>query len=135
MATAKFKLPKTLAECADQLYATRNQRLAIQKDVDVLQAQETALREHIINNLPKSNATGIAGKLVRVAVESKTVFQVEDWDQFRGYLVSHQKKNPGVWGLMNKAANQAGIKELWESGVKVPGVATLKVPTLSVNKL
>jgi hypothetical protein len=89
----------------------------------------------IINNLPKSNATGIAGKLVRVAVESKTVFQVEDWDQFRGYLVSHQKKNPGVWGLMNKAANQAGIKELWESGVKVPGVAALKVPTLSVNKL
>lgn len=136
MATsAKFKLPKTLAECADQLYSTREQRLAMQKDVDELQAQETALREHLISTLPKSNASGIAGKLVRVSIVNKIVGKVADWDKLHAYIMKTQKKNPGVWGLMNKAVNQATLKELWESGTAVPGVDQLSVPTVSVNKL
>ena len=133
--TVTFTAPKTLAECGDQLYSTREQRLALQKQVDELQAQETFLREHLINNLPKSNATGVAGKLVRVAIETKTVYQAKDWDLVRGYIKSTATKNPGVWGLLNKALNQATVKEIYESGKKVPGVDTLEVKVVSMNKI
>ena len=130
-----FKVPKSLAVCADQLYSTREQRLALQKTVDELQAQETQLREHIIQNLPKSEATGVAGKLVRVAVVDKVVYQVKDWDGVRDYIVKHQKKDPGVWSLMNKALNAKAIGEIWDTGVRIVGVEPMKVPVLSMNKL
>ena len=130
-----FKAPKTLAECGDQFYSVRNQRLALERQAAELQAQETFLREHLINNLPKSNATGVAGKLVRVSIETKTVYQAKDWDAVRLYIKGNAAKNPGVWGLMNKALNQAAVKELYESGKKVPGVEAMEVKVVSMNKL
>lgn len=133
--TAVFTPPKNLAVCADQLYNTRNHRLSLQKEVDALAAQETTLREHLINNLPKSQATGVAGKLVRVSIETKTVGTVQDWDALRAYIVKQQKKDPGVWGLLNKAVNQATLKDMWEHGATVPGVTALQVPFVSMNKL
>jgi hypothetical protein len=132
--TVTFKPPKDLAVCADQLYATREQRLALERQAAELQAQETALREHIINTLPKSS-TGIAGKVVRISVETKEVYTVKDWDAFRGYIRANASKNPGVWALMNKAANQAGLKDMAEHGKAIPGVEKLKVPFVSINKV
>lgn len=138
MAT-KFVIPKSLAACADLLYSTREKRLAMDKEAAALQAQETALREHLINNLPKSNATGIAGKLVRASIENKVVYSVDaehgGWDSIRAYIVKNQKKNPGVWGLMNKALNQGTAKEMAEAGVKVDGLKALNVPVVSLNKV
>jgi len=133
--TVTFKAPKTLAETADQLYNTREQRLALERQAAELQEQETFLREHLINNLPKSNATGVAGKVVRVSIVNKVVYTVKDWDMVRGYIKTNAGKNPGVWGLMNKALNQGAAKEVFESGKLIPGVEKLEVPTVSVNKL
>lgn len=130
-----FKPPKNLAVAADQLYSTREHRLALQKEIDALQAQETALREHIINNLPKSQASGIAGKLVNVSIVMKDVASVNDWDAVREFIKKRSSKDAGVWALINKAINQATVKDLWSKGVEVPGVEKLSVPTLSMNKL
>ena len=130
-----FKAPKSLAVCADQLFSTRNQRLALQKQVDELASQESILREHLIDNLPKSDATGITGKLVRATIEVKTVYTAKDWDATHDYILKNAKKNPGVWALMNKALNAKGVKEMFESGVKVPGVETLDVKVVSLNKV
>jgi hypothetical protein len=133
--TPTFKPPKNLAAAADQLYNTRNQRLALERQAEELQKQETALREHIIANLPKSSATGIAGKLVRVSVENKEVYTVKNWDKYHAYILKAAAKDPGAWSLMNKAANTAGLKAVWESGIKVPGTEKVLVPTLSMNKV
>lgn len=133
--TKAFTPPKNLAQCADQYYSTREQRLALERQAEELKTQEGVLKEYIIDNLPKSNATGIAGKLVRVSVVDKTVYQVKDWDSIREYIVKNQKKTPGVWALMNKALNQKTVKEMADAGTTVPGVEHFEAPTLSVNKL
>ena len=133
--TVTFTPPKTLALCADQLYSTREHRLALQKEVDALQSQETSLREHIINTLPKSEATGVAGKLVRVSIAEKIIYQAKDWDGIRAYIIKNQKKNPGVWALLNKAVNAKTAGEMWDAGVRVDGLEQLKVRTLSMNKV
>jgi len=128
--TEKIKMPKSLGACADRLYSLREIRLAKQKEVDALAAEETALKEHIIQTLPKSEASGVAGKLARVSVVTKQVPQVQDWDEFYKHL-----KKTGSFELLGRGISKAAIQERWEEGKQVPGVEAFGVVTVSINKL
>jgi hypothetical protein len=127
-----MKTPKSLAECADLMYQVREKRLTAQKVVDALAADETQLREHIIQNLPKSNATGISGKLATARIELKRGVQVEDWSKLYAYV----KKTSGVGGfaLLQRRVGEAAVKEIWDSGKAVPGVTAIQVPVVSLTK-
>ena len=125
-----FKFPKTLGACADRVYELRQERLAAQKVVDALEEEEKALREHIINTLPKSEATGAAGKLARVTVVTKDIPQVKDWEKFYAYV----KKN-NEWDLMQRRLAATAVTERWGAGKEVPGVEHFTAVTLSVNKI
>lgn len=125
-----FKVPKSLAACADLLYTTKARRLEVQKQVDELEKQEIQLKEYIINNLPKSQATGVAGKLARVTLVQKTKPQVQDWDKFYAYV----KKN-GAFEMLQRRLSDAAIQERWDNKKQVPGVEPFKVTTVSVNKV
>ena len=131
MATeVKYKFPKALGACADKLFDLRNKRLAEQKKVDEIAAEETALKNHVIENLPKSEASGVAGKLARVTVVTKQVPQVKDWDVFYKYV-----KKTGSFDLMQKRLTDAAIKERWEAGKEVPGVEHFNAVSVSINKV
>jgi len=130
VAEIKIKLPKTLAACADELYKTREARLAAQKAVDALQAKESLLKEHLINNLPKSDASGVAGKLARVTVVTKPVPQVSDWDKFYAFV-----KKTGSFDLMQRRLADSAVKERWDNGKTVPGVEPFNVVSISMNKV
>ncbi|OQW33960.1 MAG: hypothetical protein A4E20_12080 [Nitrospira sp. SG-bin2] len=130
MAAAKpIKLPKTMGACADLLYETREKRLAAQKIVDELAKQEAAVREHIINNLPKSD-TGASGKRARVSVVTKQVPQVKDWDKFYAHV-----KKTGQFELMQRRLADTAIRERWDNGKQVPGVEAFGVVSVSLNKI
>lgn len=126
----KYKWPKSMGLCADKLYTIRQERLAQQKIVDALEAEEKALKEHIINTLPKSETSGVAGKVARVTITSKNVPQVKDWDAFYKYV-----KKTGEFELMQKRLSDAAINERWEQGKKVPGVEAFNVTSVSLNKV
>lgn len=128
--TPAFKIPKTIGATADALFTTREARLAMQKEVDALQAQETALREHIINTLPKSESTGAAGKLARVTVVTDQVPQVEDWDALYRYIGRTKS-----WELLNRALGKAAAKERFDAGKKIPGVKMMPIVKVSINKV
>lgn len=128
----KLKIPKSLATCADRLYKIRADRLKLQKSVTALEEQESALREHIINNLPKSQATGIAGKVARATIDSKSVPQVEDWDRLYDYISKNRKK--GAFALLQRRLSDAAVRELWDADKVVPGVKSFTVKTVSVVK-
>jgi len=125
-----FKFPKTLGACADRVYALRQERLAAQKVVDALEEEEKALREHIINTLPKSEATGAAGQVARVTVVTKDIPQVKDWEKFYAYVKRHN-----AWDLMQRRLAATAVTERWEAGKEVPGVEHFTAVTLSINKL
>jgi len=126
----KFKFPKALGACADLLFTLKAKRLAAQKAVDAIEVEEKALKEHLIQNLPKSEASGVAGKLARVTVTKKTIAQVKDWDKFYAYIAKTKQ-----WELMQRRVSDTAILERWERKVKVPGVEPFQVPTISMNKL
>lgn len=130
MAEVKYKFPKAMGACADKLFELRNKRLAVQKEVDAVAAEETALKNHIIENLPKSEASGVAGKLARVTVVTKQIPQVKDWDAF----YKHVKKT-GDFDLMQRRLTDAAIKERWEAGKEVPGVEHFNAVSVSINKI
>ena len=131
MATAKtYKFPKAIGSCADMLYELRNKRLSGQKLVDEVEAEEKALKAHIINTLPKSESSGVAGKLARVTVVTKEVPQLTDDTAFYAYVTKTKR-----FDLLTKRLSSAAIEELWEAGKEVPGVDHFQVVTLSMNKL
>jgi hypothetical protein len=126
----EYKWPKGLGACADRLYQLKQKRLDAQKVVDAFAAEESALKNHIIDNLPKSDASGIAGKLARVTVVTKEVPQVTDWDQLYKYV-----KKTGDFSLLQRRVGDAAIKERWENGKEVPGVGHFNAVTISMNKV
>jgi len=129
--TAKpVKFPKTLGACADRIYELRAKRLTAQKEVDAIEAEEKALKEHIINTLPKSETTGVAGKLARVTVVTKQVPQVKDWEAF---WKSFNKKTDT--DLLQRSLSKAAVEARWEAGKKIAGVEAFTAVTLSINKV
>lgn len=126
----KFKFPPKMGACADRLYELREARLAKQKEADAIEAEEKALKEHIIQTLPKSESSGVAGKVARVTVVSKDVPRVEDWDKLYKYV-----KKTGAFELLQRRLSDAAVQERWEAGKEIPGVGTFGVVTVSINKV
>lgn len=127
-----MKIPKSLATCADMLYAIRKERLLKDKEAAALKAQETELVEHLINNLPKSQASGIAGKVARASIEMKTTVSVTDWDKLYAYIVKNQKN--GSFALMQRRVSASAVEEIWRTGKAVPGCEPFKVLTISLTR-
>lgn len=127
---AKFKLPKTLAACADLLYSTREQRLALKSQADELEEQEKLIKAHLIAQLPKSDASGVSGSLCRVTVVTKPVPQVADRVALQAYI-----KKTGSWDLLQGRLSDAAVKARWEAGKAVPGVEAFNTVSVSINKI
>lgn len=132
MATEKkYRFPKSMALCADKYYNLRQKRLAMQKEVDAVAAEEKAYRQHLIDNVPKSQATGVQGKVARVTIVTKEEPQIKDQDAFRKYL-NRTKRFDLAYKLRPSAP---AIRELWEEGKDIPGVEKFNVVTVSLNKV
>jgi len=128
--TKAFKFPKSIGACADRVYELRESRKAAQKLVDVIEDEEKALKEHIINTLPKSEASGASGKLANVKVVTKEVPQVKDWDAFYKHI-----KKTGDFDLMGRTISKTAIEMRLEAKKKVPGIEMFNVVSLSITKV
>lgn len=133
MAAAKkkaFKIPKQIGACADLLYTLRAERLEIQKKVAEYEEQEKELKNYIINNLPKSNATGISGKAANVRVITEDIPVVEDWGKFYAYV----KKN-NAFDMLQRRLNTKAVEERLEAKKKVSGVGVFTATKVSCTKV
>lgn len=127
---APVKLPKTLAACADLYNQLRTDRLAKEKETAILQEQENFVKNYLIDNIPKAEATGVAGKTCRVAVVKKKVPKVADWDKFYAFILKTKD-----FSLLNRAVNKASVEERWEAKKVVPGVEAFDTVSLSLNQI
>jgi hypothetical protein len=122
--------PKNAAQAADMLYSVRAQRLAMQKQVDALQARETELKNYILDTLPKSDATGASGKLARAQLNVVVEPVAEDWLKIHRHI-----KRTGEFDLLNRALNRVAVRERWENGKTIPGVGKFNNVKVSLTKL
>jgi hypothetical protein len=141
-APKKLKLPKSLGACVDLYHTMRQKRLAANKDVEAMKAQETEVSNYIIDNVSKKEEGGAVGTTHKAIVVTDTIYQVEDWDKFYAHL-----KKTGEFDLLNRALNQAAVKARVEEQVRPsgkkgetwkpklpPGVKTFNALKLSVTK-
>lgn len=131
-----FKIPTALAKCADMLYELERERYALQKQIEEMKKKESALTEHLINNLPKSDATGVSGKIARAVIKEREIVELigTETDRFAlvyAYILKNAKKDPGVWSLMQRRLGEASAKELVAAGKgKLIGAKMGKVPVV-----
>lgn len=126
----KFKLPKTLAQCADLAYALRIERLEVQRDAAAIGKEETQVKEHLIQNLPKSNASGVSGKVANAKVVKQQVPQITDKKKLLAYV-----KKTGDWDLLTIGVNTTAVEERWANKKKVPGVEPFQIIKVSLTKV
>jgi hypothetical protein len=123
-------MPASIGLCADLYAEVRELRLAMQKIVDAVKERETEIKEHIINELPKSQNTGAAGKRYRAQVVTKDVPTLKDWDALTAYMT-----RTGRFDLIYKRLADKPVKDLWEAGEAVPGVEKFKAVDVSITKI
>ena len=127
---ATIKIPRTMGACADLLYNLRTQRLELEHEVADMKANEAALRTHIINTLPISDATGVKGKVAQVSLSLKDHVTARDWSKTWAYI----KKN-NAFDLVQRRINEAAVKARWDEGEKIPGLEKFQVKEINCSKL
>lgn len=124
-------VPNSIGACADFYHDVRELRLSMDKKVKEVHARETELREHIINNLSKSEDTGAAGQRYRAQITSKTKFNVLDW----GIVTAWIRKN-NRFDMLQKRLSDTAVKDFVESdGRLLPGTEKISVPDVSITKI
>lgn len=135
------KLPKTVAECADLLYQTREERFKLNKQVKKLQELETLLEEKIINELPKDKATGISGKVANVKVVPGSVPVVDTekdgWNKVWAWIMAVNKKTKTLNGfsILGKSLSKTSVMELRDAGIEIPGIKEFHFKDVSCTKV
>lgn len=120
-----------LGQLADKLYLTRQKRYAVQRQVESFKVYEQELTDAIINELPKSEAQGVAGSVARVQIKSTEKPTVEDWDKVYKFIL-----DTGNFQLLQRRLNVDAYKEVTEELSKeLDGIKKITIKTLSLNKL
>lgn len=120
--------PKSMAACADLLYDKRTERLAADKVAAALKADEQALIEHIINNLPKDSG-GAIGKHHVVEVYTEDILQVKDWPAFYAYVAKNK-----AFDMLQRRLTESAVQARLDDKKKVPGIGTFTTVKVSLKK-
>lgn len=124
-----YKWPKTLGALADKLYTLREERLAQQRAVAVLEDEEKALALHILDTFPKQELEGARGKVGKVNRQTKIVPKLSDPDKFYAHL-----KKTGEFDLLQRRLHEAAFVARWDAGKVIPGTEKFTVVSLSISK-
>lgn len=123
-------IPRSIGRTADLYSDIRALRLAMEKDVEKIKGREHELREHIINNLSKSDDTGASGLRYRAQIVMKDVPRAADWTQIHGYI-----QKTGRFDLLQKRLGEKAVMDMVADNQKIPGVEVVHVPDVSITKI
>lgn len=134
-------IPVSIGRCADLYHDVRELRLAMAKEVEAVEAFERRVKTHMLDNLSRSDDSGASGLRYRAQRVEKDVPRVvaivegeEDvgagWDALHGYIAE-----TGRFDLLQKRLGEKAVKDMWEAGETIPGVAKFKTVDISVTKI
>lgn len=124
-----WKFPAKAGPSADRLMELRLEKAKAQRVVDELDEEESALKQHLIQLLPKDGATGTIGKVAKAVVVMKAKAKVDDWDEFYKHILKTKD-----FSLMQRRVADQAVKERWEAEQDVPGVTKFTYLDISLTK-
>tara|TARA_R110000772_G_C13310278_1_gene440255 strand:+ start:38331 stop:38735 length:405 start_codon:yes stop_codon:yes gene_type:complete len=123
-------MPDSVGICADHLKAVEEVRLAMQREVDIVKARETEIREHIIETLDASDDTGASGNKYKAQIKIGEAASVADWEEVYDFVAENDR-----FDLLGKSVQQKAVKAMWAEGVKVPGIEKINTKKVSITKI
>jgi hypothetical protein len=118
-----------MGACIDALYEARSKRLAAQKDVDALAAEEELIKNHLINNFEKAKLEGAKGRVATATLTRLTVPVVKDWGSFCEYV-----RAENAFDLIERRVAKVAYRDRLEENIAVPGLEPFVVVGLSLTK-
>ena len=124
-------IPQSMGRCADLYHDTRALRLAMEKEIEPIKSFESKMKQHLIDNLSKSDDTGAAGLRYRAQIVMKRIPRIADW----GVFCSFVRKNDRFDMLQKRMAEKAVTDFMDQEQRLVPGTEAVNVPDVSVTKI
>lgn len=118
-----------LAKAVDDYDMAREARLAADKVAADLKKKENDLYNFLIDNISKSDASGVIGKRKCAKVVTRTEPTPESWDKVFAYV-----KKTNSFDLLQKRLSAPAVRERWEDNREIPGVGRIQVVSISLTK-
>ena len=118
-----------IGELIDKLYELRETRLALDRTVAGLKAQETAMRLEIKEELENVGLAKASGKRATCGITSKIEPIIEDWDKVHDWIRAENR-----FDLLQKRLSAPAWRELKENNILVPGTESVVVYDVSLTK-
>ena len=123
-------MPESIGRCADLYHDVRDLRLAMQKEVEVIEAREKEIKEYIVANLSKSLDSGAAGLRYRAQIIKKVVPRIADWAALTAAIQA-----TGRFDMLQKRLSDKAVAGVWDEGGEVPGVERFNSIDVSITKI
>jgi hypothetical protein len=124
-----MRLPKTVGGTCDALIRIRDERLALQKQVDKLKESQTALEHHFVHLCRAQKTDSARGKLATCSYKVVPVPVVENWSTVYDYIVEND-----AFDLLHKRVSSTAWLERMEEGERIGGIKRETVNKVSIHK-
>lgn len=124
-----MRIPKGVGACADLLGKLKAEKAELTKKMNKLDENYRAVKEYVIQTLPKSAAKGVSGKNFRATIKTKEVPSPKDWDKIYKHITRTKS-----FDLLQRRLSSTAVKDRWEDGKKIPGIESFTITDVSVTK-
>jgi hypothetical protein len=114
----------------DKMKDLQNAKAELNAQIKKLDVEYDELELQLFEKLDREGTTKGAGKHASASITSSVVGNVTNWDLVFPYI-----KKTGYFHLFIKQLNAAALRELFDKGVKVPGVEPFTKRRLSIKAI
>jgi len=120
---------RDLGSVIDQLYGRREERLNFERRVKELKAEEMKLREEILDTLAISGLEKASGHLATAGVKTSIIPITTNWIDIHSWIRDNDR-----FDLLQKRLSVLAWRELYDTGVLIPGTEAVEDVDLSLTK-
>jgi regulator of replication initiation timing len=113
----------------DQLYAMREQRLKLQREVDDLKREENNVKEQVRLELENTGLAKASGKLATASQTFTVTPHIVDWEEVYKFV-----KHMDRFDLLHRRISAPAWRDLLQEGILVNGTEAVEVWDLSLTK-
>ena len=123
------KTAKAMANLADKWWELRALRLAADKKVAEMKAEENQAKNALILSLGNNKVGAVGGAEVTVTLNTKIKPVANDWQKVWDWATEHEAGD-----LFQRRLSESAVKARWEDGIVIPGIEEYPVDDLSYTK-
>lgn len=107
----------TIGSIVDKLCVLRDDRRALEKQIEVSKKESDALEITLMESMDKEGVDKATGKHASVSIGETVRPNVADWDEFYKYIYKTK-----AFFLLERRPSVTACRELFETKGKIPGV-------------